>query len=305
MSFEECWFLIRIEEQQKLADRITRAYDLALKISKNPSKGVLNAHYEVLEKNWTRFEEEHNALLLEIKRMNLSAYYSKIPKFIDTQEAYLKEKGEFLEAFDLLSHQDSRNHGNAEYSKSRPSNLDIPKFSGSYSEWNLFSHLFQALIGMNPSFTPGEKVQLLKKNISDEAAQLLEDVPIPGEKFTKVWDILSEKYDNKRFLVNTHVSNICKIEPLTNESILGLKELLNVTVGNLEALSAMGRPVEYWSDWIVFITVERLDPLTRKDWEKSLEKFTDPPTFERLKIFLQSRILALEDMKTKVMSTAY
>lgn len=55
MSFEESWFLIRIEEQQKLADRIICAYDLAIEVSMNQSKGVLTAHYEVLGKKLDPF----------------------------------------------------------------------------------------------------------------------------------------------------------------------------------------------------------------------------------------------------------
>lgn len=63
------------------------------------------------------------------------------------------------------------------------------------------------------------------------------------------------------------------------------------------ALKALGRPVEFWDDWLVHQIVGKLAFETRKQWELSLED-DDPPSFEQLKTFLETRCRSLSVLST-------
>lgn len=254
----------------------------------NLSKGRLIGHYDALEKIWPRFGEEHHALvLLRTFEDNCHRFSSEDEYFSRNKDMYRVIHGKYVTIKEMILNQ-------LEEKSKAHLQCSIPKFSGSQTEWNAFSYLFKTQIGLNSSLTSKEKLQLLKENVSGEASQFLKDIPVSEQKYDQAWETLTKKYDNKRFLVDSYLSNTCKLQPISSQSSHEIKELLSTTIKNLESLSAIGRHLEQ-SDIIVYITVEKLDSRTRQLWEKSLENSTDPPSFERLKAFLQGRILTLED----------
>ena len=251
--------------------------------SKNLSKGFLIAHQDVLEKLWALFEEQHRALIVSVsENKNHNPWQVDVGKYSDIQKIYVKTKATILDLLDakskaLLQH-------------------NIPIFSGSQTEWNTFSHLFQTQIGLNISLNSTEKLELLKEQVSGEVSHLIDDIQGSKQNYDQVWKTLTKKYDNKRILVDSYLSNIYKQQSISEDFIPELKKLLNTTIQNLEALRTIGRPLDQ-CDLIVYVIVEKLDARTRQLWGKSLENSTNPPSFEMLRIFLESRILTLEDSK--------
>ena len=62
----------------------------------------------------------------------------------------------------------------------------------------------------------------------------------------------------------------------------------------IETLASLKRSVDKMDDILVHLTVKRLDPRTRRDWELSLGDTSTPTTWAELDSFLKSRIDALE-----------
>ncbi|XP_033213965.1 uncharacterized protein LOC117171029 [Belonocnema kinseyi] len=172
--------------------------------------------------------------------------------------------------------------------------IELPKFSGSYTEWENFKDLFISLVHSNPGVLSVEKLHHLKSNLIGEAAQLLHRIPITRGNYQCCWDLLSERFENKRVLINSHLAELFSIQPMKAESSSALKEVCNTTIDNVEALSGLEELVDKWSSWLVYITVEKLDRQSRRDWETSLRNSTNAPTFDQLKTFLQTRIRTLE-----------
>ncbi|XP_067638483.1 uncharacterized protein SrpRalpha isoform X1 [Eurosta solidaginis] len=67
----------------------------------------------------------------------------------------------------------------------------------------------------------------------------------------------------------------------------------NIQNDHVGALSALKRPVEFWDDWLVHLTVLKLAYETRKQWELSLVA-DDVPSFTSLRDFLETRARSLE-----------
>ena len=73
-----------------------------------------------------------------------------------------------------------------------------------------------------------------------------------------------------------------------------LKRLYYATWDVVDALADMDRPDS--TDWIVHLTVERLDLQSRREWETALGSTTEPPTLKELKKFIDSCIHSVETL---------
>ena len=75
------------------------------------------------------------------------------------------------------------------------------------------------------------------------------------------------------------MSRLFSLTPASSKSVSDLTGLLDTTHECIRALKSLDRPVNSWDDWFVYLIVYNLDPVTREDWERSLEGTeTFPPS---------------------------
>jgi hypothetical protein len=60
-------------------------------------------------------------------------------------------------------------------------------------------------------------------------------------------------YENERFIINTHIDNIMKLPSLTSENASQLRQIVDATKCNLEALKAMKQNTNSWDMIIIYI----------------------------------------------------
>jgi len=116
--------------------------------------------------------------------------------------------------------------------------------------------------------------------------------------FRVAWEILVERYENERLIINTHVDNIMKLPCLTSANSSQLRHLVDTTKCNLEALKAMKQNNESWDMIIIYTVVQRLDNKTKKEWELHMSN-KELPNLQQLYTFLEHRCNALESIATK------
>ncbi|XP_033228920.1 uncharacterized protein LOC117180532 [Belonocnema kinseyi] len=104
--------------------------------------------------------------------------------YTTTEEAYLVAKGAFMDELEKLSNDLASTSMNNSASKiaglsyrSMPK-IELPKFSGSYTEWENFKDFFTSLVHSNPEVSSVKKLHHLKSSLIGEATQLLHRIPI-------------------------------------------------------------------------------------------------------------------------------
>ncbi|XP_053985485.1 uncharacterized protein LOC128879935 [Hylaeus volcanicus] len=115
------------------------------------------------------------------------------------------------------------------------------------------------------------KFQYLKSCLSGDAEKMLALTPTTAGKYKGAWTSLERHF----------------------ASPSELKRLLDDFHQTQEAFTALGKPVDEWDEWFLFLCTEKLDQPTRVAWEVSL---TDPlviPRYETLETFLENRVHAL------------
>lgn len=175
--------------------------------------------------------------------------------------------------------------------------ISLPKFGGDILEWPSFKDLFTALAIRNQHLSNVQRLQYLKTNLTGEAAHLLRDVLITDANFNIAWESLTKHYENSRILINTYLRAIMNAPKISRESCSDLTVLLSTMTQSVRALSNLERPTNTWDDWLVYVTVHKFDPTTRKDWETAVSAREELPTFKTLTDFMTCRIRTLTAMQ--------
>ncbi|XP_070068063.1 uncharacterized protein [Drosophila takahashii] len=153
---------------------------------------------------------------------------------------------------------------------------DTEVFTGDYLRWPTFRDLFTANYINNPRLTPVEKFFHLNAKTRGDAHNIFANSPLTNDGFRSAWDNLTERFENKRLLVNSQLKILFNVPSVTHESGSALKELQSTIQGCLTALEMSGIQ------------------LTLSLWEQSLHNKAEIPTWHELNVFLTERHRTLE-----------
>ena len=171
--------------------------------------------------------------------------------------------------------------------------IDLPKFRGNYIEWVQFHDLFHALIHQNSSLTPAQKLQYLKLCLEGDASTLIENLSISDANYPIAFELIKNRFDNKRRIRQAHFKALFDQRVLKSESAQALRTLHDVTLRNVMALTVIDENVQYWDSVLVYLISEKLDPESRTRWESESINEKNPKFSDLLK-FINNRAQVLE-----------
>ena len=90
-------------------------------------------------------------------------------------------------------------------SKLKLPKLQLPTFTGSYTEWTSFFDLFKAAVDSNTQLTNCEKLNYLKACVKGDAAKLISSFSITDYNYGIAMTMLRDRYENERSIVNAHL----------------------------------------------------------------------------------------------------
>ncbi|XP_076638829.1 uncharacterized protein LOC143350689 [Colletes latitarsis] len=140
--------------------------------------------------------------------------------------------------------------------------IPLPKVAVSYAEWHSFRDLFKSLVLDNKSLTNVKRLHYLKSSAEGHAANLIAHFSITDANFEPAWMTLADRYNNKRVIVSTLLSNFVSLPVIGSESADELSRLRDTTKESIAMLRSIGRPVDTWDDVIVFLLTAKLDRQT-------------------------------------------
>lgn len=86
--------------------------------------------------------------------------------------------------------------------------LQLPKFAGVIEKWLEFRDIFVSLVDKNTQLDKIQKFYYLRSCLSDEAAQLIESIPVTCDNYDMAWTSLIDRYENKRLIVFSYVKSL-------------------------------------------------------------------------------------------------
>lgn len=259
---------------------------------------------EMLEQNWTRFQEEHeNLCLTESDALSNQQYirervYERCQAFYVYSRAKLLSQRDEFETSNQQTRSSISDHGASTTMMPRSAlpRIKLPSFSGDYQSWKSFHDLFTSLIRDNNELSNVEKMHYLKTCVTGEAARLVCNLPVSGDNFTVAWTLLVSRYENKRFLITAQLERITNLKPLKTKSSQGLRALSTTISEAIGALRALDCAVHHWDPLLLHLLTRLLDPDSREAWEVKLGLSTSYPTYAQFEEFVVGRTRALENL---------
>ncbi|XP_053667905.1 uncharacterized protein LOC128718285 [Anopheles marshallii] len=122
-------------------------------------------------------------------------------------------------------------------SKVRLPEIPMPSFNGAWETWPTFRDSFVSMIDGHPKLSDVDKLMYLKRVVTKEAAQLIDAVETTAANYSVAWELLKDRYENKKVLVRRYLNELFAIAPSKSESF----EALTILIDSFE------RTIKMWT----------------------------------------------------------
>ena len=261
------------------------------------TKGACIARLDKLKSTWDDFEKLHDVLIEDKNTDKRDSYFTE-DIYSKASEAYLVAAGQFqdclLEETDASSsqhNQQPQDGTHIDYERTKLPQIELETFSGDIEDWVRFRDTFTEMIINRPALPNIYKMNYLRRSVKGEAADIIAEVPASGDNFTNAWKTLLAHYDNKRILIRKLVMKIHNMEEMANNTSAELMRVHNTMRNMLQALRALGSPVDSWDHLTVNILYSKLTLKLQTKWEDMHAQAADPtihPTFADLSKYLDA-----------------
>ena len=96
--------------------------------------------------------------------------------------------------------------------------IELPKFSGNYTEWQSFRDLFESIVVDNRTLSQVQRLHYLKASLTGEAGALLKNLAVTEQNYASASETLKTRYENRRVIITSHVHSIVALSNMTTES---------------------------------------------------------------------------------------
>lgn len=293
-----------VNKRATLKSSITRISRISKEIPDGTDVFELQATYDRLNELFSNYETVHMSIVETTGKDNLA--YEQI-EYEDTESLVLATTANLKRAIKALepqqqnedsfhSTQSLNQRPNEDFSGLRVPRVAVPEFSGSYLEWPSFRDLFKSLVGDNPKVPNVQKLSYLKKIVVGDTSRIIKNIKITSDNYQAAWDLLEDRFENDRLIVYELLNNIYSIPTATGGSN-GIKLILDTTMESLRELKNLNRPIDEYSDWLVFLIVKKLDAQSLEKWNELIGDERDVIEWKKLEEFLNTRFRILEGNK--------
>lgn len=103
---------------------------------------------------------------------------------------------------------------------------NVPTFSGSYyDQWLSFCDSFESIINSNSSLSKNDKFQYLRSSLAGEALQSIQCLETSPENYDLAWEILTQKYNNTRAIIQNHLKGLYDITPISKRILHSIETI--------------------------------------------------------------------------------
>jgi len=298
-----------LELQQTLFHTIARALENFKKLGKNnytPAK--IQSRLTYLKETWNQCREMHALLLREYpagKREKID--YFKTDQMEIYEDLYQATTDYMVDCLEELKpnvslnqsvNNTSLNSDTSSLSLRHLPPIQLPPFSGNYEEWETFRDRFDALIIQNQELSNFSRMHFLASSLTGRARSAISSLSITADNFEVAWKALVARFENKRRLIEFHVSTLYHLPNLARESASELHALRDKADKAFSSLKRLNRlSDDILNDILVYFVSQKLDPATRRAWKLKFTDHSPPATYDDLTNFISSRALALDELK--------
>lgn len=279
-----------VAKRERYFERMQRLYDMTKSAT---NVNVFLARYDDIEKYYSTFEtctEEIAALCSKMDPDDNVDTKSSLSSF---EDMYFEVKG-YVRQHKLAPA--STTTAPLQVATSAPPSapiqprlpkLEIPPFSGDLKDWSNFYSLFRSTIHRRQDISDVEKLQYLRSLLKGPPLALIENLQITAGSYDIAYQLLCQRYENKRTLGAYYLNAILNFKQLPNDNVTGLRSFLEIFQTNVSAIKNLG--ISDMGDFLLLqLALRALGPGIKKLFEDKYEQ-AEFPKFEDLLKFVNKQ----------------
>lgn len=137
------------------------------------------------------------------------------------------------------------------------------------------------------------KILFLKGSCIGTPLDIVNEYPASDTSYILAWKALNNRYHNKRRIVDTILCKLFSV-PVSNGSSDSIQHILDTTRNCIALLRTLDISTDGWDAILIYMTVNKHDIQTRKEWEQSLKASFEIPSIKDLFCFLETTFRTLE-----------
>lgn len=171
--------------------------------------------------------------------------------------------------------------------------IELPTFRGDYCQWIEFRDAFISLVDGNHNLDAVQKFYYLRSCLKGEALKLITALPMHIDNYVTAWEMLTDRYENSKIIINNHVNALFKLPDVKAENHVAIRNLLDEAQLHLKSLNNLNIATKNWDVVLIYLLSNKLDSNTRAHWEQYPTK-NKLPTYEEFIKCLYARAQVLE-----------
>ncbi|KAF2898260.1 hypothetical protein ILUMI_07916 [Ignelater luminosus] len=134
----------------------------------------------------------------------------------------------------------------------------------------------------------------LPRCLKGEAGQVIEALDVTAANYSTAWDLLQERFENKRLIIDRHIQGILSLPTIKQESAIPPRTFLDTIQKNMRSLQALEINTSSWDTLLIYICAQKFDLDTKREWESSTSDTNIFPTLKEFTDFFLRRCQLLE-----------
>ncbi|XP_048488047.1 uncharacterized protein LOC105389552 isoform X2 [Plutella xylostella] len=177
--------------------------------------------------------------------------------------------------------------------------ISLPSFNGDKTHWVEFRDSFDALINQS-NLKSIQKFKYLKSCLTDSALEVVSSLEYSEESFLIGWQLLCERYNNPKSLINNHLKELFNIDYVPTTAT-ALRKLSDNISKNLRIIRSLNIPTDNWDMLVIFFLNQKLDKKLQSKWDKVANRTSridsgELPTLQDFRTFLKDQADHLESL---------
>lgn len=221
---------------------------------------TLKLRVQKLNENFPNFEEVQTAIEEFVSDENINSEYKKRDEHEDRYFSLNGKAQKYIQEFykdkntplSFTQASDSQ-HSNTTNQNIKLPTIELPTFSGNFTDWRPFEDTFVALIHKNESLNDVQKLCYLKSSLKGDAAHVIQSLETIESNYVVAWKLLVDRYSHQRRIIYSHINSLLNYKANT------LKTYINFWEQQYRSLESLKIPVKQWNAILVPLIFSKLD----------------------------------------------
>ena len=135
--------------------------------------------------------------------------------------------------------------------------LALPIFTGNSLKWQTFWDTFQTAIHNNSGLSDVQKFTYLKAQLSREAANLIDGLPLTESNYVQLIKILGDRFGQPHKIIDSHMQALIDL-PTPSDSVTHLHRFYDSLENHSCSLETLGKNPDTYSDLLTPIILTKL-----------------------------------------------